>query len=209
MAGVFITGTSTDVGKTYIGVLLCKKLRQQAVQIIPKKPVESGCDAHEGKLVPHDASALKVAAEYPGPVSDICHSCFTASVSPARAAQLSNTKLSIQQLNDFCTQDSDEKFMLIEGAGGFYSPLVTDGLNADLASALQLPVILVSNNKLGCINDVLLCAEAIHNRGLALLAVFLTNQEEHLDSQMNNAEDLQQHLSCPIISIPHHRLGDA
>jgi hypothetical protein len=61
----------------------------------------------------------------------------------------------------------------VEGAGGFYSPLASDGLNADLAERLALRILLVAANRLGCINHVLLTVDAIRSRGLKLLAVAL------------------------------------
>ena len=60
---------------------------------------------------------------------------------------------------------------MVEGAGGFYSPLCEDGLNADLAKALQLPILLIANDQLGCINHILLTAEAIKQKELQLMAI--------------------------------------
>jgi dethiobiotin synthetase len=62
----------------------------------------------------------------------------------------------------------------VEGAGSFYSPLASDGLNADLAERLALRILLVAANRLGCINHVLLTVDATRSRGLMLLAVALS-----------------------------------
>lgn len=202
MQGVFITGTNTNVGKTYTGILLAKKLRQQNIAVVPRKPIESGCIAENNELIPKDALALKLASDYTGSLADICPYRFEPPISPVRAAHLANRVLSTEQLAMICTNGSEAGFTLVEGAGGFYSPLAEDGLNADLASQLQLPVILVTENKLGCLNDVLLSVQAIEIRGLTLSAIVITQIEETLDNRMTNIEDISERVTCPVISIP-------
>ena len=202
MRGVFVTGTDTDVGKTYVATLLAAQLVKNGTKIIPKKPVESGCQNKDGEFIPADASALKRAAAYNGDLSDVCAYRFEAALSPVRAAHLENQTITIEQLVQACKYTGDD-FVLVEGAGGFYSPLASDGLNADLAEALQLPVLLVANDRLGCINQILLTVEAISNRGLQLAAVILNTKNQQTNSNMNNAEDLQRYIDTPIYTIAH------
>ena len=94
--------------------------------------------------------------------------------------------------------------MLVEGAGGFYSPLAEDGLNADLAQALQLPVILVAADRLGAINDVLLTTEAIRSRGLSLLAIVLNATAANREAQLDNLADLRERLDVPIFETDYN-----
>lgn len=203
MHGVFITGTNTNVGKTYTGVLLAKKLHQNGITVIPRKPIESGCELHNNELIPSDALALKAAAQYKGTTSEICPYRFEPPVSPVRAAHLANRVLSTEQLVQICIRGSEDGFTLVEGAGGFYSPLSEDGLNADLATALQLPVILVTGNHLGCLNEVLLSVEAIKIRGLHLSGVVVNSIQDDIDDRMSNVSDLRELINCPIVSIPY------
>ena len=202
MQGVFITGTSTEVGKTYIGVLLANQLRQQDIIVIPRKPVESGCLRLGNELIPHDASALKTAAGYEGSLAEVCPYRFEPPISPLRAAHLVNQTLTTGQLATTCLQGSKEGFLLVEGAGGFYTPLAEDGLNADLAVALQLPILLIASDVLGCLNQVLLNHEAIKNRGLSLAGVVLNSITEQKDKNIDNAADLRAFLDCPVFSQP-------
>ena len=67
MQGVFITGTGTEVGKTFVGVAIARALTQHKIKVIPRKPVESGCLKRNGELIPQDASALKIAPPPPAP----------------------------------------------------------------------------------------------------------------------------------------------
>lgn len=203
MNGIFITGTDTNVGKTYIAALLARHLQKQKLNVIPRKPVESGCIPEGNELIPADAMALKNAAGYSGSLAQVCPYRFEPPIAPHRAAHLASQALTIRNLVQACTQDIDveKDFLLIEGAGGFYTPLCEDGLNADLAQALDLPVVLVAEDKLGCINHILLNVQALKTRGLNIMAVILNQTEQPQNNPyMNNAEDLQDLLSCPILS---------
>lgn len=202
MQGVFITGTSTDVGKTYTGVNIAKQLSQQNITVIPRKPIESGCSKENNQLIPLDATALKNAANYEGPLSEVCPYRFEPPVSPVRAAHLANKVLTTEQLLSICLQGSEKGFLLVEGAGGFYSPLAENGLNADLAVALQLPILLIADDKIGVISQVLLNAEAIKMRGLHLIGVVLNSTSPEINEHMDNAADLREKLSCGIHRLP-------
>ena len=124
MQGVFITGTSTEVGKTFIGVAIARALTQRKIKVIPRKPIESGCTRSDDELIPQDASALKQAADYQGPLSEVCPYRFEPPISPVRAAHLADKFLTTEQLVSTCLEGSEQGFVLVEGAGGFYSPLV-------------------------------------------------------------------------------------
>ncbi len=203
MKGVFITGTSTDVGKTFIGVEIARRLTERKITVIPRKPVESGCIKQGDELIPRDAMALKEAANYPGALSEVCPYRFEPSISPVRAALLANKILTIEQLVSTCLNGSEKGFVLVEGAGGFYSPLAENGLNADLAAALQLPVLLVADDKLGVISQVLLNVEAIKVRGLHLAGVILNTPGDTQNEHMDNSADLREILDCPIFTSPY------
>jgi len=202
--GIFITGTDTGVGKTYIACQLAKQLIDEGFTVIPRKPVESGCDLSKPKPVIADAQALKQACNYPQSLSTVCPYPLQAAISPAEAARLENKTIKLNQLLEASkiqpVDDSTDKkvIRLIEGAGGFYSPLCEDGLNADLAQQLNLPVVLVASDKLGCINHILLSIEAIKSRNLRIIAIVL-NQIEPDSPPMNNNKELSKLITEPII----------
>jgi dethiobiotin synthetase len=205
MQGVFITGTSTEVGKTFVGVEIAKQLTKKNIKVIPRKPIESGCIMQGNELIPQDATALKEAAEYQGLLSEVCPYRFEPPISPVRAAHLANKILTTEQLVNICLQGSEEGFLLVEGAGGFYSPLAENGLNADLAVALQLPVLLVAEDKLGALSQVLLNVEAIQMRGLHLAGVVLNATEKNQNDHMDNAADLRERLDCQVFANPYNK----
>ena len=120
----------------------------------------------------------------------------------------------------------DGDFLLVEGAGGLLSPLARDGLVADLAARLRLPVLLVVADRLGCLNHALLSAEALAARGLTLAAVVLNRVDAAVPAvahgivptatlarpcaaEMDNAADLARWLAQPVVCVPHSRQGEA
>lgn len=204
--GLFVTGTDTGVGKTRVGTALARLLVEQGVSVRPRKPVESGCPREAGRLFPQDAWSLKTAAESPDPIETVCPYPFAPAVAPDRAARLAGLSLTIDELAETCQAGLGRgDFLLVEGAGGFYSPLASDGLNADLAVHLGLPVLLVVADRLGCINHTLLTVEVIRRRGLALAGVVLNQKDPSLKPDLDNAADLARWLSPLVVTFPHQK----
>jgi dethiobiotin synthetase len=205
MKTLFISGNDTDVGKTHVGVSLVTALVQRGYQCVPRKPIESGCKETTEGLHPADASAYFEACQKTTPLSEICPLRYVPAISPERAIRLAKQSISVQQLVELCRPNNTEAFdyLIVEGAGGLYSPLCTDGLNADLAQALEAAVILVINDRLGCINQTLLCLEALKARNLTPVAIVLNQCQASADRDMDNFEDLKLILSLPLIAFPH------
>jgi dethiobiotin synthetase len=206
--GIFITGTDTNVGKTWFGSQLCKTLRRHGTNVIPRKPVESGCELREAHLHPADAAEYFHACDELETLELICPFRFSAPLAPDRAAALEGKTLLLNQLISTCNITSADTFLIVEGAGGFYSPIANDGLNADLAAQLNLPVLLIAEDRLGAIHQILTTTEAIQHRGLDLLAVVL-NRKSVQHPQLDNLQFLQARLSCPVIFIDSNHAEDA
>ena len=201
-AGLFVTGTDTDVGKTWISVQLLKTLRQQGYQITARKPVASGASLHGRQLLATDTLQLAQASDTH--VEQVTTFTFAPPISPARAARLVGTDTSLPRLKTACSAPSDV-WTLVEGAGGFCSPLGSDGsLNRDLAEALALPVLLVVGNRLGCINHTLLTLMAIEQTRLPLAGIVLNDVQPQADPE--TAEELRQLIpkGCPLFHAAYH-----
>ena len=208
MHGLFITGTDTGVGKTRIGTTLAHCLVERGVRVRVRKPVESGCLRGENGLLPQDALALHAAARSAEPLERVCRYCLEAAISPERAAALEGLALSLEQLLAACRAGvSEDDFLLVEGAGGFYSPLAPGVLNADLAAALGLPVLLVAADRLGAINHVLLTVQAIERHELKLAGLVLNEAASVTDPRMDNAADLERWLARPVTRVPHQPMS--
>jgi dethiobiotin synthetase len=193
--GLFITGTDTGVGKTYISTLLICALRSRGVLVAPRKPVESGCrNSPDGTLLPSDGMALLEAAGLDD-LDEVTPFRFSAPLAPPQAATREGQDIRLQQLINACSRH-DDSLMIVEGAGGFLSPIASDGLNADLAIALELPVLLVAADRLGCINHCLLTIEAIEHRGLAIAGVILNQISGEGD--LLNFEEIRARVEYPV-----------
>jgi dethiobiotin synthetase len=203
--GFFITGTDTEIGKTHIACCIAQGLIAQGISVTARKPIASGCvQQADGTLISEDAVRLQQACQTSDTLDTLCRYRFQPAISPARASQQMQPALDLAQLMQAC-QINDNRFALIEGAGGFLSPLTHDALNADLAKALGYPLILVVGNRLGCLNHALLTIEAIEARGLTLHTLVMNDLSP--DSDLDNLHDLCRLTGHPIAYQPFHPQG--
>lgn len=199
--GLFITGTDTDVGKTYVTGCIGLTLTQQGVAVSPRKPIASGCIRQmDGSLLSEDALYIQQACSSLELLSTICPHTYEPAISPQRALQQAGHLINTHDLLPAC-RPLDNHIALVEGAGGFYSPLATDGLNADLAKALNFPVVLVVGNKLGCINHALLTIAAIEAANLELHSVIVNDLQQ--DADIENFKEIKARLAPYSISCFH------
>ncbi|MDA8118535.1 MAG: dethiobiotin synthase [Gammaproteobacteria bacterium] len=204
LTGLFVTGTDTGVGKTWVAAILTRLLVQRGLRVRPRKPVESGCASGEVGLLPQDAVALWEAAGGTEPLQQVCAYPLRAALSPERAAALEGRTLNLDQLVTACRSGvGADDFLLVEGAGGLLSPLAAGTTNADLAAALRLPVLVVAADRLGVINHALLTVEALQHRALPLVGVVLNQTGPVTDPLMDNAADLAHWLDCPMERVLH------
>lgn len=202
--GLFITGTDTAVGKTRVSCALAHLLASRGADVRVRKPVESGCPAGAAGPLAQDARALWQAAGAREPLDHVCRIRLRAALSPERAAALEGVDLDLGVLHRASTANlGPDSVLLVEGAGGFYSPAARGALNADLAGALGLPVLLVAADRLGTINQTLMTVEAIRLRGLAVAGVVLSQGSPVADPQMDNAGELARWLGAPVLRLPY------
>jgi len=162
--GYFITGTDTNVGKTWATVALMHYFKGQGKSVIGLKPVASGCYVKDQVLVNADALLLREHATVKLDYRLINPYAYELPASPHIAGKdnpvdFDHILKSFEFIKDLA------QVIVIEGAGGWYSPLSTLQDNSDLAKVLGLPVILVIAIKLGCINHAKLTYQAINKCG--------------------------------------------
>lgn len=179
----FLTGTDTEIGKTHIACALLERARQQGLRATGLKPVAAGIEADgENDDVRRIRQASNVAL--PDPIRNPY--CFAPPIAPHLAAVQAGVEIDFARIAaSLSNAQQHADFVVVEGAGGFCIPLGPDQTSADLAVALQLPVILVVGLRLGCLNHALLTAEAITRRGL-VLAGWVGN---HLATPMSHAAE--------------------
>jgi dethiobiotin synthetase len=212
-SGLFITGTGTGVGKTYVGALIAKALRNGGKQVGVYKPVASGCEASGGKLFSPDAAALWDAAGRPGALEQVCPQLFAAPLAPHLAARAEGRTVDTELLRDgidFWLTTSD--VVIVEGAGGLMSPISDEDYNADLAAEFGFPLLVVSANELGTINHTLLtlmAAASYSDDGLSTAGIVLNSPRPTAGdpSVESNADQLALHCGAPLLTTVTHGGG--
>jgi dethiobiotin synthetase len=218
--GLFITGTGTGVGKTYVAALVAAALRAAGMRVGVYKPVASGCDVCEGMLVSPDAVALWEAAGRAGSLERVCPQMFMTPIAPHLAARAEGNHVDAALLREglsFWRENSD--IVIVEGAGGLMSPISDDDYNADLAAEFGYPLLVVSANELGTINATLqtLVTASTYARagseeqgagrlpvdGLPVAGIVLNSARQNGDDQSveSNADELARRCVAPLLAV--------
>ncbi|MFP4164389.1 MAG: dethiobiotin synthase [Chitinispirillaceae bacterium] len=174
MKGLFITGTGTDVGKTYVAGLLARTFISLGETVAYLKPVQTGCDkSGNGELVAPDV--LHVQSQ----TGDACRFFvpyqFEPACSPHLAAKMAGKEISLHTIIDQYRQIKNCTIALVEGAGGILVPLNDKVFMTDLIQALKIPAVVVVTPGLGTLNHTFLSLEALRNRGLDSAGVVINN----------------------------------
>jgi dethiobiotin synthetase len=203
--GLFITGTDTEIGKTYVAALVAGALVQAGHRVGVYKPAASGCTRHDGLLVSRDAVALWKAAGSPRTLAEVCPQVFAAPLAPHLAAAAEGRVLERELLRrglDVWLEHTD--VVVVEGAGGLMSPLGEDEYVADLAYDFGFPLLVVAPNALGAINHVLqTCITAATFRdGLDVAGIVLNEPHRASDdpSRAHNAREIRRRAVPPLVA---------
>jgi dethiobiotin synthetase len=203
--GLFITGTDTEIGKTYVAAMMAKALVAAGHKVGVYKPAASGCVRREGRLVSQDAETLWRAAGSPGTLEEVCPQMFAAPLAPHLAAEAEGRSLDRDLLRrGLDTWLSTSDVVLVEGAGGLLSPLGEDEYVADLAYDFGVPLVIVAPNALGTINHVLetLVTAATFRDGLHVAGIVLNCPRRAADdpSKASNAREIRRRAVPPLLA---------
>lgn len=199
----FITGTDTEVGKTWVSCALVNLAAQQDFKALGLKPVAAGAE-HEfdGQLENEDALALLSASNVKIPIRELNPVCLPEPLSPHISAERAGAELSVEHVQTALSGglSVNTDLTLVEGAGGWRVPINNHETMADLAKALSLPVILVVGMRLGCLNHALLTAEAIRADGLQLAGWVANELSTDMPAIEENVATLKRHISAPMLA---------
>ena len=197
----FITGTDTDVGKTYIASTLVKHFCQQGLQAVGMKPVAAGAELVNGRLLNSDVIELINASNVDADLALINPYVFAPAIAPHIAAEQAAIKVSLDNIQQsFDALQAKADVVVVEGVGGFRVPINRQETMADLAVKLNLPVILVVGVRLGCINHALMTAGSIRAAGLNLVGWVANRIDQNMPAIEENIATLKALIKAPCIA---------
>ncbi|MGH8254373.1 MAG: dethiobiotin synthase [Steroidobacteraceae bacterium] len=204
-ARFFVAGTDTGVGKTRITAGLLAAGRAAGLSVAGMKPVASGAEIHEGGLVSADALLIAAASGQRTPYNKLNPYCLLDAISPHIAANRTNTRIDIRKIAEIAVQlAAKQDLLLIEGAGGWYTPISDTESMADVARAVHAPVILVVALRLGCLNHARLAHEAITHSGCSMAGWIATHVDPYFAAADENVATLARLLGAsPLAVLPH------
>ncbi len=173
--GLFITGTDTDVGKTWVSAGLTAVLRQRGVNATYFKPVQSGCPEQDGRPIPTDARLARELAGLAEPLEVLTPICLRLPLAPGVAAEQEGKTVDLEQVARALRELAGRyDYLLVEGAGGLYVPLVNmQFLVLDMIRWLGFPLLVVARAGLGTINHTVLTVKAAQQAGIPVPGVVI------------------------------------
>ena len=181
---LFVTGTDTSVGKTYVCARLLEFLKNQGIHVGYQKWIATGVDAE----LPEDLGLCLDAAGI-SPIRELVEQqapyCFGFPASPHLAAEMEDRTVEPEVIiENYVSLAAKYKYLIVEGVGGIMVPLRRDLLLADLLARLQPRTLVVARSGLGTLNHTLLTLEAMRNRKIPVLGVVFSDPEEQEDERL-------------------------
>jgi dethiobiotin synthetase len=202
--GIFITGTSTGVGKTVIATAWAQALAGTGHRVVALKPVASGSQrSPDGRLRNADALALQLAANVRLTYDQVNPYCFEPAIAPHLAAEEAGRAVAVDELvRWYGSVTTDADLAIVEGAGGWRVPLHPDGFLSELPERLGLGVVLVVGLTLGCLNHARLSFEAIERSGRSPFLGWIGNQVDPAFERLDgNVRALERLLASPPLAL--------
>ncbi len=184
--GWVVLATDTGVGKTVVSCALARLLGEHGLSTRVRKPVETGCEVHDGERQPADGIALRESADGREALETVCPLRYLTPVAAPEAARREGETLSFKRdltpiLDSSLAELSSRERVIIESAGGLLSPLADDALNVRLAEYTGLPALLVTPDRLGTLSSTLSAAESLEQRGIPVAAIILNRRPQDPD----------------------------
>lgn len=203
--GLFITGTDTEVGKTFVGCGIISVLVKKGINVGVMKPIATGESGFSS-----DAEKLRKSAKVRDKKELINPYCFPIPAAPIVSAKYARQKISISKiLSDYRKLSKSHDFMIVEGAGGLLVPIEKKYTMADLVKDMKLPLLIVARGSLGTINHTLLTVSFAQSQKLPIFGIIINHTEPVRSiSQKRVTQIIEQFTDIPVLGeIPYSNRG--
>ena len=197
--GIFVTGTDTGVGKTRVAAALLRGLAAEGILALGMKPVATGIEP--GARHHADVAALIAAAGAAADLADVNPYAFVPAIAPHLAAREAGAVIELRTIAAaYARLAARAQAVVVEGAGGVFSPLSDAADMLDIAARLGLPALLVVGVRLGCLNHALLSVQAIRARGVELAGWVANRIDPGTAAADANVATLVRIVPAPLIA---------
>lgn len=198
----YVSGTDTGIGKTHVSASLLRGWRAQGSRVIGMKPVASGCEPHADGLRNEDALSLIEAADAHVPYADINPFALTDPLAPELAAANDGVAITMAPIQAaFARLRGASDHVLVEGVGGWLSPITATMDQKDIVHALDLPVIMVVGVRLGCVHQARATARSILADGCQWAGWIANEIDPEMDAFAENLLILERVLGEPPLAV--------
>jgi dethiobiotin synthetase len=198
--GLFIAGTDTEVGKTYVTCQLIREYRRAGVDAVGMKPVASGMQEVDGQWINEDIEQIWQVSDEVVSRELINQYAFTPFIAPHLAAAEAGELISLQKIEDSYARLAERaKLVIVEGAGGLMTPLNDSETFVDLIQQLDIGVVLVVAIRLGCINHALLTQQAMQSANIKFVGWVANYPAAELCADTQIETTLKKRLGAPCL----------
>ncbi len=202
---LFVTGTGTEIGKTYVAGLLVKTLHDAGLDVAYYKAAMSGNDRRtDGSLIPGDALFVKEFAGITQSLESMCPYVYEHAVSPHLASRLEGNPVRMEVVEKtFREVCAEHDYVVVEGSGGILCPLGYDEERIqleDVVHRFRLSSVMVADAGLGTINGVVLTYEYMRQKGLPLKGIFFNHYHKGDVMEEDNRYMCEEMTGLPVLS---------
>ena len=200
MKNYFVTGTDTEIGKTFVTCAMIHALAARGLKVAPMKPIAAGTINLEGEDINEDVAVLLAASGNRFETADVNPYCFREGIAPHIGARHEGRVIDIEVIRAaYQRLCAAADVVLVEGAGGFQVPMSDTESMANIPVWLGIDVILVVGMRIGCINHATLTADAVRARGLKLAGWIANTPAAQMAAYEENLATLKCAIDAPLL----------
>ncbi|RLQ89762.1 dethiobiotin synthase [Planomicrobium sp. Y74] len=206
LSGIFITGTSTNVGKTIITTCLTYAFRKRNLDAVPYKPVQCGAIIEGEEWLAPDVELYRKVYN-PQENEQLNSFLYEPRFSPHFAAQLAGNPINPEVIKrDYQVLQESHELILVEGAGGLAVPLIDELYGTpELIKDLNIPIVIVTQANVGTLNATSMTAHYAQSKGLNIKGIIINGYPENpSEGVKDNLTMIEKTTSIPVIGIVPH-----